>query len=501
MKTFCRYRGWLLAALLVLPFTITNDSLWLDEGDTAVKYVAQPDLPAWWAAIHHDGGSDSEMPLGDFCFWAASRVLGTAEWQLRSLNILWGTLALIAVALAARRLQLAWLPLLFVLQPFFWFYLDQARPYALQTALGAWLFFAFVEFITAKAGGTAWAWTLAVAGFVLFCATMLAPLSIFAIVLAGAWAAWRRGWKPARKAVLILLGGALACVPVGLYYVSALMRGAKGSQVWSVDWKAFGYVAYELTGQLGLGLPADEIRTLARSPHFAGVVLAHFGQFFLPLLGAALLITVLFLGLKRRRLADDSGLADGLILVLVVATVEFFAVSLVLEKAFWARHYAPVFAFYVALIGLAAVSLWRSTRMWQRVLPVALCGLLLLSALNLRFAPQWRKEDYRAAARFGNAALAEGKSVWWLAGGYPATYYGLPFSFYQPEPGKAFIAFSTRTNLATLPLPDVVIINKPDIHDPGSAVGKLIGESGYRVGARYQNFTVWLKPASLPANP
>ena len=494
-------RFWLLAALLVLPFTITNDSLWLDEGDTAVKYVAQPDFQSWWAAIHHDGGSDSEMPLGDFCFWAASRVLGNAEWQMRSLNILWGALALVAMALAARRLRLAWLPLLFVIQPFFWFYLDQARPYALQTALGAWLFFAFVEFITAKATGTLWAWTLAVAGFGLFCATMLAPLSIFAIVLAGTWAAWRRGWNPARKAVVILLGGALACVPVGLYYLGTLLRGAKGSQVWQVDWKTFGYVFYELTGQLGLGLPADEIRTLARSPHFAGMVVAHFGQFFLPLLGAALLLAVLVLGLNRHRLKDESGIVSGLILVLVVATGEFFAVSLFLEKAFWARHYAPVFAFYVALIGLAAASLWRSTRPWQQVLPAVLCGLLLLSALNLRFAPQWHKEDYRAAARFGKSALAAGKSVWWLAGGYPATYYGLPYSLHHPEPGKAFIAYSTWTNLQDLPRPDVVIINKPDIHDPGGAVEKLIGDAHYQVGTRYQNFVIWLKPTTRSASP
>ena len=62
MKFFSSPRFWLLAALLLLPFMVNNDSLWLDEGDTAM-YVLQPDFHAWCDRLVHDGQADCQMPL------------------------------------------------------------------------------------------------------------------------------------------------------------------------------------------------------------------------------------------------------------------------------------------------------------------------------------------------------------------------------------------------------------------------------------------------------
>ncbi len=89
-----------------------------------------------------------------------------------------------------------------------------------------------------------------------------------ATVAAGGLAAWRGRWKPSRKAVLILLGGAVADVPTAIYYVSTLFRGAKGAQLWHVNLKFFGYVLYELTGVNGLGPSTEKMRALGKSTHF-----------------------------------------------------------------------------------------------------------------------------------------------------------------------------------------------------------------------------------------
>ena len=223
---FLNPRNWLLAGLLLLPFMVTNDSLWIDEGDTAM-YAMQPDFHSWWHHLRQDSAADCQMPLSMLFAWIGGRMLGTQEWQLRVVNLVWGVLALIAMYRAGRRLQLPWLPLLLAVQPYFWFYMNEARPYALEIACGSWLLTAFVEFHVSRASGESWAWLLVTAAFFLFLSTLLAPLPVVVSVAVGVVAAWRGRWKPSRKAVLILLGGVAANVPTAIYYVSTLFRGAK----------------------------------------------------------------------------------------------------------------------------------------------------------------------------------------------------------------------------------------------------------------------------------
>jgi hypothetical protein len=495
MKSFSSPRFWLLAALLLLPFMVNNDSLWLDEGDTAM-YVLQPDFPAWCDRLVHDGQADCQMPLALLCSWVAGKIWGTAEWQLRALNLIWGALALTGMYRVGQRLKIPWLPLLLASQPYFWFYTNEARPYALQLACGTWLLVALVEFYFARAAGTAWAWLLTAAGFFLFCATLLAPLPIAATVFAAGFIAWRQGWKPERPALKILLGGLVAGVPVAIYYLTTLLRGAKGAQVWHVDLKFFAYVVYELTGMGGIGLPDDEIRGLARSPHLLGELSAHAPQLLPPLLLLVLLAAILFLGLRRRCVPPVSRrLVLGLFLVPGLTAGVFITGSLGLQKAFWARHFAPVFPFYVVLLGVAMAGLWTTARPWLRALPLALGALLIWSALDFRFAPSLRKEDYRSAAAFARPLVAANKSVWWLAGGFAAEYYGLHCAYFHPEPGRIFVAYRSQVAIAHLPPPDVVVYNRPDIHDPDDAVQKIIAQNDYHVAARFKAFVIWTNAA------
>ena len=494
---FLNPRFWLLAGLLLLPFMLTNESLWLDEGNTAM-YVMQPDFHSWWHYLRQDSQADCQMPLSMFFAWVSGRLLGTQEWQMRAVNLLWGVLALVGMFRVGRRLQLPWLPLLLAIQPYFWFYMNEARPYALQIACGAWLLAAFVEFHTRKASGESWAWLLATAAFFLFLSTMLAPLPVAAAVIAGGVAAMRGHWKPSRKAVLILLGGAAANIPTAIYHCSTLLRGAKGAQLWHVDLKFFGYVLYELTGMTGLGLPVEEIRVLAKSPHFLNMLASHWPQFALPALGFVLLLSVMVLGLPRRPSGVPPGMSTGLVMVFGITAFVFVAGSLALQKAFWARHFAPVFPFYLTLLGIAMTGTRDSRKPAVAWLPFLLCGLLALSALNLRLAPAWRKEDYRSAAQFARRALAENKSVWWMAGGYCATYYQLDFTVSHPEPGKAFRPQPDEAK--SLQPPDVIICSKPDIHDQDSVIQKIIERKNYKVAARFKSFIIWIKPGELPEN-
>lgn len=487
-------RFWLVAGLLLLPFMITNQSLWIDEGNTAL-YAIQPDLPAWWHRLREDPAADSQMPFSLFVVWLNGWVWGTREWQMRAVNLLWGGLALWGMFRVGRRLRLPWLPLLLAIQPYFWFYTDEARPYALQIACGAWLLLALVEFYATEAAGETWAWLFAGAGYFLFLSTMLALVPLAAIAGAGGVAAWKARWKPSRKALLILLGGALASIPTAGYYCSTLLRGAKGAQLWQVDLKFFVYVLYEYSGIASLGPPTEEIRALARSAHILHTLAAHWYQFVLPILGFALLLVVMISGWRRRPAGISSATGVGLALVLGTDALIFITASLLLQKAFWARHLAPVFPFYVTLLGLALAGARALHRPVMRWTPVLVCSLLVLSALNLRLSPAWRKEDYRSAAHVARQALAENKSVWWVAAENCATYYHLEYTFGQMEPGKICLQLDLTKNL---PAPDMIIYSRPDLNVRDAAVEGLIERNNYQVAARFKSFVIWVKPGESP---
>jgi hypothetical protein len=484
---------------LLLPFMPTKDSFWLDEGDTAM-YAIQPDFSSWWQHLNHDENADCQMPLSMFCAWAGGQTLGTQEWQIRAINLLWGTLALIGMFRVGRQLQLHWLPLLLAIQPYFWFYMNQARPYALEIACGTWLLAAFVEFNLQKASGETWAWLLGITTFFLSLSTMLAPVPVAAVVIAGGVIALKNRWHPGRRAVLILFGSMIANIPVGIYYAHTLFRGAKAAALWHVDMKFFGFVVYELTGMTGLGLPTDEIRSMARSPHFAHSLASHWPEFIFPALGLILILTVIVLGLRRR--FRSAGISAGIIITLGLTALVFISGSLFLQKAFWARHFAPVFPFYVALLGLGLAASTGSSRAVIRWLTFLLIGLLFWSCLDFRLATKWRNEDYRSAAQYARLSLMQNKSVWWLASEDCAIYYHLQIAQTNPEPGKIYCPTLLPTVLLNplekVPPADVIIFSKPDIFDNHGSVQRIIERDHYTVATRLKSFVMWEKSSSPP---
>jgi hypothetical protein len=184
----------------------------------------------------------------------------------------------------------------------------------------------------------------------------------------------------------------------------------------------------------------------------------------------------------------------GLLIVLGLTAFVFVAGSFALQKAFWARHFSPVFPFYVVLLGVTMTGTASSRHRALRWLPFLLAGLLLYSDLNLRLAPAWRKEDYRGAAQIARQALAEHKTVWWLAAHDAARYYRLQPALTQPEPGKVYSPLAGFWQVEGLPLPDVIIYSKPDINDPALSVQNLIRQDHYQEAAVLKSFTIWTKP-------
>ncbi len=160
--------------------------------------------------------------------------------------------------------------------------------------------------------------------------------------------AWRQGrWRVERKSIWILLSVDCSRVSAAgdLLPHHVATRGVKGSQMWSVDLKFVLYVFYELTGMGGIGLSPLEIRSLARSPpHLAKRIgLTHLPQLILPLLLGNVRWPACCSsdGLRRQwraRAIVSIDLRSSRACAAVDGVLVFVVGSLVLQKAFWARH-------------------------------------------------------------------------------------------------------------------------------------------------------------------
>src|SRR5204863_234078 len=138
-------------------------SFWIDEALTAVKAM-QPTFNSWWQAMAQEKASDLQMPLYMFYAWAYEKPFGSGEWALRLANLPWFLLGAVSFIRAfssrpgaagffhndqqhadegvhAPCLNRTWTGTLLLsfsvlFSPFAWYYLDEARPYAMQIGAG-----------------------------------------------------------------------------------------------------------------------------------------------------------------------------------------------------------------------------------------------------------------------------------------------------------------------------------------------------------------------------
>ena len=462
----------LLGCLFLLPLQVSNQSLWIDEGGTAF-YALQPSLRAWASHLVHDTIPNCQMPLSMFLAWVGAHTFGSTEWQLRVVNLVWAAGALIALFYVGRLLKCSWLPVVLFVQPYFWFYTDQARPYSLEIFCGALLVLGVTLFWHDQGKSGRWAWTLAVGGVLLGYATLLAPFSLFGVFAACAAIARGKKWRIPRGSWIPLILAGVLLIPVGVYYAWTIQRGVTFPVFWKGDWKAFCYVFYELTGLVGLGPPIIEMREAAQAAALPGFLKEHLTE-----LTLAGLTAVCWLGLLltavRRLITTGRWQVFGLLLAIpLLAGGTMTAVCLLMKKMLWARHWAPLFPFYVAALGLALKDALEQRGSWgrsRRFLAAGWLVLLLASALSLRFSAKHAKDDYRTAALLARDYSAKGHTVYWVACWECAVYYGLPLRDAMTNSVLPFDYFPPDAAKGSQAIQPVIFLSRPSIYDRGGLV-------------------------------
>jgi uncharacterized membrane protein len=461
----------LVFVALIAVIAVSNQSLWIDEGNSAMKAI-QPSFMFFWEKMKELGGSDLQMPLYMGLLWAWEKIFGHSEYALRALNIPFFTLSAAALLYlwdAKRRLKLAFV-FLMCFSPMLWVYLDEARPYIFQ-------FFGATFVLVALWNQSKNPYlnkNLAIfcIGALALCGSSLTGVIFtfwfglaFLIILIRQ-NAWHSIFSSKQNLIALLVTSIGMC-GLGLYYFWTLTQGARASGVGKTDLLSIGFCLYELLGFSGLGPDRLSLREHG---------ITSLKPFFLPLTSLVIALTV-FGTSGALYFTKSSRMHRTEIFIFAAAlcgAVSMLAVGYIAHFRVLGRHLIPALPFVLLLVSLGLLHLWQSNKKLGRAVVLSLCLLLILSSLSTRFSPRFAKDDYRTAAQIAKSGLEDEKTIWWAADSATANYYGLEFS----EKVINVMGLSAE-ELENIPLPDIVLVSKKDIYDPQNAIAFYLSRRSY----------------------
>jgi hypothetical protein len=489
MREQTKYRIGIFAAVVVGFITLTRQSFWIDEGAAALKAM-QPTVHDWWQALRIEGHSNLQLIFQLFYLWGWEKIFGASEYALRASNVPWLAVTAVALVWGFPRKTAVQFSILFLTltNAFVWYYMSEARPYIILLAFSSIATACLLRLVQDHASphSAFWFGSFCV-GLLGLCTTSIiaVPWAIGAVLGVFWWLGPKRTGDLLHRFRYVAIGTFLLLSAVGTYYCWTLYLGARASDVGRTGIKNILFVLYELGGLSGLG-PG---RLALRSQNFA------IYRPFLPLLalGTIAIASVGITGLttaaktSNRRTAVLFGLAAGLPLVVVFAAGHFARMRLL------GRHLTPLLPFVLAILAIGFDRLFKVNRLWSRAIAAAAAMVLVVSALEIRFAPRHERDDYRSAATAARQALAEGNTVWWLADDATGHYYGLS------ESAKLVPALRIlEADLNSIAEPDVIFLSKPDIYDPEGKVSRYLRANDFKVTAEMPAFQIFERPVEHP---
>jgi hypothetical protein len=468
--------AWIVRGLaLLMVGTISGRTLWIDEFATATLAGQPNPLLALRYAIENLG-SEALMPGWVVLTNLAGALFGTSELGLRAPNAAWLAIAVLLMAgIGTRRTNIG-PAVAFAVLPFIWYYGHEARPYALQLLLGAYWVWAAWKLESSGWGVGRWALVAATTAMVwsgLTAAIVGVAMSLTFVFLG------RRHLRPTRRTFGMALASVILIGPVVTYYAYAvLFGGASGARLWQIGIANLGFAAYEILGFVGLGPGRLDLRDAGLLGLAAVIDLLRIALMPLIVLGVAWLATLAVLAKHltsappcippavRRFLYVGS-------VSMIAGVVALFAAAVVAEFPVWGRHFSPVVPIFAALLGLVSQSLWqRAPRRspFGAVALAVLTSMLVVSSTQLRLLERHQVEDYRAAVAIAESALAEGLTVAWFAN-------MTAFGYYLPGQDVFERVFRPTSYPYDVDGPELIVLSKPDIHDPRGIVMKSLGEA------------------------
>jgi hypothetical protein len=490
---------WILVAVgtLLLALGVSGESLWVDEGYSA-KLAVQPTLALWASTLKSILGSEPQMPGYQLYLWGWTRLFGMSEWAMRFANLPWAVLFTASLAWGAERLlgvRRVWLIL--CLSPFLWFYMNEARPYAMMLGLSMVTTAAVLAYARDPKRFRLAPWGAMICLLALWSAHMLAITLVPSLLLllyllrpVPAKVFFKQWMLP------ILVSGPLYLL-LGLYYVHTVV-GGKGGNIEKPGLSNLAFALYEFLGFGGLGPPRTDLRL---HPNL------HTLLPYLPTLALGVVAFVV-LGIAvwlQARSPEDRRTLRALGASFGVGVLVTFALACAVHFRLLGRHLAvfPPLLGLLLVVGLRPTQDLRHRRLSLGAL-VLLGTVWLGSDLKQRLVPSYRKDDYRSAVALARGVLAKGEPVLWLADRETANYYGLTSteglekgSLLPSQPMEAVSGVCSPVRLERSLLgaqQALVVITDREHFDPGGRCRGLVVSLNSAHVASYPNFDVWQVP-------
>jgi hypothetical protein len=479
----------LLALCLIVSFlSISTQSFWIDEGNSAFRAI-QPTLAEFWVQNIRFGGSDLQMPGYMLSLWAWEKIFGSSEYALRAINIPFFLVTVCAVLFAFQEKPLTRLLFasLLCLSPMVWIYMDEARPYIFQLC-GATLMLIGMVNQGRNPVSIEKNLTLFCLGTLILCAASLTGV-VFAFFFALGYIAillnqkiltsiFRSLWtlSVAASSLLILLA-------LGAYYLWTLQLGVGASNAANTSFSSLAFAFYELLGFMGLGPGRLELRSQgisSLSPFLIGLI-------------TFAVVTLLIATISLPKLIAHPPTAWSRIIAAtaLAGTASIVLIGIVKDFRIVGRHMMPILPFLLLFMAWCLGKLLSSGKMPYKFLVVAFLSLLLTSSLCARTEERFQKDDYRSAAKLAQSYLEQGKTVWWAADEASLLYY-LSEAERHIASKSVFLAFGPRaTPIEFRKQPDLVLLSKPDIYDPNRLLANFLNENAFTLLENYKAFEAY----------
>ena len=497
-----------LTQIAVMLLAISNESLWIDEFWTA-HFAALPSLKAFYELLLVPNGSQTPLHFLHFYLWGLWNPSG--EFLLRLANLPLFLLGQLALFWALRDYPRTFAVLflgLSALHPMVWQYANEARPYIMLVAgsqmILAYLLRLHAPCVSERPVPPFFLMLFVLGGILLFGASLLGAFWVFAACLYVLVHHLRKStWRDLLRGVNVaLLGLFLVAVTVlTVYYLNSLLKGAGGSRLSTSTPSTVLFATYEMLGLAGIGASRLELRSLgmaALAPYAIGLLAA-----------GSVLLAILIMGLSaaRARLGSRELTLMGVLGLLPVFIVIYSGFAM--QWRVLGRHLIAALPLLNLVLALGLAKLLQANgsrgRALRALTAVAALVFLAYSSWSLRFAPQHRKDDYRAAAALAQGAWAQGQRVWWAADVIGARYYGLPGEFdvlgeltgqHKPLacsdlPGVQPIPNASAQCLLALTAPDLVILSKPETFDSQGDITGYLKAQHFAVVQSLPAFTIW----------
>ncbi len=479
-------RGVLIAVGLLWLLAISNRSLWLDEVHGAGWKARQATLTEWWQDdIAQKGSTDSQIAGYVFYVWIAAKVMGTGEWTLRTLNLPWVWLGFLAWFQAfAPRSSAKWgVAVVAACSPFLWYYLNEARPYAMQVGGGFLIAAAVQRLYAGDSNSRLWLGVFGLGLVALSASNLLGEIwALAAAATAGFVLGSEQSRRLMRKHLCLFIWILTLLAGLGGYYLWTLKSGSRATLVGRTDVRNLIFIFYELLGFSGLGPGRLDVRGQG------------FGAF-VPYAGwlavyALALGLVVLAGVKQAVQLTSRRVLFFTLLFFGAASMVLVAAGYLSPFRILGRHFTPLLVLEIYLLGLGIVRMWTSGRWLSRAWVVFFTTMSLVSCFELRYAARHLKDDYRGAAAMAREVLHEGKVIWWNADQRGAGYYQVAMVTNDSSMSRYFMNPSAD-ELQRAPVPDWVFASRPDVYDANGALTEYLQVNHFQVVTNLTAFTIW----------